>query len=167
MLKDVLKDYADLPGKEVTIRFTPEGRSLVRANPLLKDVFSNLVDNAVKHSGGPLLLVVNVSKISLNGSAFYRVAIEDNGNGIPDDKKDEVFHRFKRGQTKARARGSACTSSRPWSRASAATWRSRTGCWKTTRKAPGSWSTCRRWRRGRCRKRVISQASPSWMTRRG
>lgn len=105
ILKDVLKEYSDLPGKEVTIRFTPDGKSLVRANPLLKDVFSNLVDNAVKHTGGPLRLVVNINRISLNGSAFYQVAIEDNGNGIPDDKKDEVFHRFKRGQTKARGTG--------------------------------------------------------------
>jgi PAS domain S-box-containing protein len=105
ILKDVLKDYADLPGKEVTIRFTPEGRSLVKANPLLKDVFSNLVDNALKHSGSQLQLVVNVSRTSLNGIHFYRVAIEDNGNGISDDKKDEVFHRFKRGQTKARGTG--------------------------------------------------------------
>jgi signal transduction histidine kinase len=104
-LKDVLKDYTALPGKDITIKYQPDGKCMVRANPLLKDVFSNLVDNAVKHSGGPLVLVVNVSKFSLNGDRYFRVAIEDNGNGIPDDKKDEVFHRFKRGQTKARGTG--------------------------------------------------------------
>jgi signal transduction histidine kinase len=104
-LKEVLKDYTDLPGKEIEVKFSPDGRSIVQANPLLKDVFSNIVDNAVKHSSGPLVLAVNVSKVSRNGSDFYRVAIEDNGNGIPDDKKDEVFHRFKRGQTKARGTG--------------------------------------------------------------
>jgi PAS domain S-box-containing protein len=104
-LKEVLKDYSDLPGKDVTIKYQPDGRSLVRANPLLKDVFSNLVDNAVKHTAGPLVLVVDISKVSLNGGSYFRVAIEDNGNGIPDNKKDEVFHRFKRGQTKARGTG--------------------------------------------------------------
>jgi PAS domain S-box-containing protein len=105
MLKDVLKDYSNLPGKVVTIKYNPGGKSQVRANPLLKDVFSNLIDNAVKHSSDPLVMVVNVSKVSQNGSAYQRVAIEDNGNGIPDDKKEEVFHRFKRGQTKARGTG--------------------------------------------------------------
>ena len=40
-----------------------------------------------------------------NGNLFYRVAIEDNGSGIPDDKKEEVFQRFKRGQTKAKGTG--------------------------------------------------------------
>jgi signal transduction histidine kinase len=104
-LKDVLKDYTDLPGRDVTIKYVPDGKSMVRANPLLKDVFSNIVDNAVKHSGSPLVLVVNVSKVSLNDSAYYRVTIEDNGNGIPDEKKEEVFHRFKRGPTKARGTG--------------------------------------------------------------
>ena len=104
-LKEVLKDYTDLPGKDITIKYQPGDKSMVRANPLLKDVFSNLVDNAVKHSGGPLVLVVNVSKISLNDGSYFRVAIEDNGNGISDDKKEEVFHRFKRGQTKTRGTG--------------------------------------------------------------
>jgi signal transduction histidine kinase len=33
------------------------------------------------------------------------VAFEDNGNGIPDDMKEEVFHRFRRGQTNARGTG--------------------------------------------------------------
>ena len=45
----------------------------------MKDVFSNLVDNAVKHSGDPLEIVVGVNKVGRNGTAFYRVAIEDNG----------------------------------------------------------------------------------------
>jgi PAS domain S-box-containing protein len=105
MLKDVLKDYENLPGKDVTIKFNPDGKSMVRASPLLKDVFSNLVDNAVKHSSGQLVLGIDISKVGLNGGSYYRVTIEDNGNGIPDDRKEEVFHRFKRGQTKARGTG--------------------------------------------------------------
>ncbi len=40
-----------------------------------------------------------------DGNSYYRVAIEDNGNGIPDERKEEVFHRFKRGQTRARGTG--------------------------------------------------------------
>jgi len=94
-----------LPGKDITIKYAPDGQRLVRANPLLKDAISNIVDNAVKHSSGALVLAVEVSKVGRNGGSFYRVAIEDNGNGIPDDKKEEVFHRFRRGDTKARGTG--------------------------------------------------------------
>jgi PAS domain S-box-containing protein len=104
-LDDVLKTYAIIPGREIAINYVPCAGSLVRANPLLKDIFSNLLDNAVKHSSGPLEILVGVDRVGLNGSTYYRVAIEDNGNGIPDEKKDEIFQRFRRGQTKAKGTG--------------------------------------------------------------
>lgn len=105
MISDVLKDYSNLPGKEITIKFISGGKSLVRANPLLKDVFNNIVDNAVRHSSGPLEVMINIARVSRDESAYYRVAIEDNGHGIPDDRKDDVFHRFRRGQTRSRGTG--------------------------------------------------------------
>jgi PAS domain S-box-containing protein len=105
VLEETLKVYINIPGRDVTIKYTPVYGNLVQANPLLKDVFSNLVDNAVKHSSGPLELGVDVSRVGRNGSSYYRVVIEDNGNGIHDNKKDEVFQRFKRGQTKAKGTG--------------------------------------------------------------
>jgi len=105
ILKDALKDYAEIPGRDIAIRYIPGSGDLVLANSLLKDVFGNLLDNAVKHSSGPLEIGIEVNKVSLNGSVFYRVTIEDNGNGIPDEKKEEVFQRFKRGQTKAKGTG--------------------------------------------------------------
>jgi len=75
------------------------------ANPLIKEVFINLVDNAVKHSRDPVRIGIAMSRVNRNGRQYNRVAIEDNGPGIPDERKDEVFHRLKRGQTKARVLG--------------------------------------------------------------
>jgi PAS domain S-box-containing protein len=105
VLEDVLNDYSSIQGRDVTIKYTPDGVRLVRANALLKDVFNNVVHNAVKHSSGPLTLVVNISSVDHDGKSYYRVTFEDNGGGIPDDKKEEIFHRFKRGQTQARGTG--------------------------------------------------------------
>ena len=105
VLEETLKVYSNIPGREITIKYTPIYGDIVQANPLLKDVFSNLIDNAVKHSVGPLELGIDVSKVGKNGASYYRVAIEDNGYGIPDDKKNEVFQRFKRGQTNAKGTG--------------------------------------------------------------
>ena len=104
-VEDVLNQYSKIPDRDITIKFTPNGKCMVRANPLLKDIFSNLVDNAVKHSSDPLTLAVNISRVGHNGKSYYRVAFEDSGSGIPDDKKEEIFQRFKRGQTKARGTG--------------------------------------------------------------
>ena len=104
-VEEVLNQYSNIPNRDITIKFTPGGKCIVWANPLLKDIFSNLVDNAVKHSSDPLTLAVNISKVGHNGQSYYRVAFEDNGSGIPDDKKEEIFQRFKRGQTKARGTG--------------------------------------------------------------
>ena len=75
------------------------------ANPLLKDIFKNLLDNAVKHCEDPVRISVNVSRAEQNGSSYYQVAVEDNGHGVPDDKKAEIFNRLKRGETKARGTG--------------------------------------------------------------
>ena len=105
MLEDTLNDYSNVPGRDITIKYAPDGVRLVRANALLKDVFNNVVDNAVKHSSGPLTLTVKISRADHDGKSYYRIAFEDNGSGIPDDKKGEVFHRFKRGQTQARGTG--------------------------------------------------------------
>ncbi len=105
VLGDILGVYANIPGRSIRINYAPNGVCLVWANALLKDVFNNLVDNAVKHSDGPLEIGVDVREVCANGVSFYRVAVEDNGNGIPDEKKGEVFQRFRRGKTKARGVG--------------------------------------------------------------
>jgi PAS domain S-box-containing protein len=105
LLEEVLKDYSNIPEREITIKYTPDGARLVRANALLKDVFTNILDNAIKHTSGQLILAVNISHVSHDGKSYYRVALDDNGKGIPDDKKEEVFDRFKRGDTEARGTG--------------------------------------------------------------
>jgi PAS domain S-box-containing protein len=104
-LADVVREHSSIPGDNATLNYPAVNGCYVRANPLLKDVFVNIMGNAIKHSNGPAVIGVDVSRVNGNESSYYRVAIEDNGPGIPDDRKDEVFHRFKRGKTKARGTG--------------------------------------------------------------
>ncbi len=105
LLGDVVAMYSDIPGNDVVIDYTPVHDYYVEANPLLKDVFANLVDNAVKHSNGSVHIGIKVDRVAEDGRAYYSVAVEDNGPGIPAAKKDGIFHRFKRSQTKARGTG--------------------------------------------------------------
>jgi signal transduction histidine kinase len=93
-------------GKEVTIRFDPSPGCYVLANGLIKDVFSNLIGNAVKHSGsGPVQISLMLKRLKARGQEYIEVAVEDNGPGIPDDIKDKIFSRFQRGDTKAHGKG--------------------------------------------------------------
>ncbi|HEY3274398.1 MAG TPA: PAS domain S-box protein [Methanocella sp.] len=104
VLAEVVEENC-VPGNDMAIRFAGSPGCRVKANPLIKEAFMNLVGNAIKHSQGPPRINIDVSRGAENGDSFYRIAIEDNGPGIPDEKKGEIFHRFKRGQTKAKGTG--------------------------------------------------------------
>jgi len=104
ILFEVTAEYAVVPGRDVTIEYLPV-KCRVMASRLLKDVFSNIVGNAVKHSSGPLKVSIGVRPCVYNGVSCCEVSIEDNGPGIPDGLKDAVFSRMKRGSTKAPGSG--------------------------------------------------------------
>ena len=99
------KDLRGPPGKRRQHKIRPSSGHMVMASPLIKDVLGNLVDNAVKHSKDPVEISIGVIKASYKGAGYYRVSVEDNGIGIPDEKKDLIFQRFKRGQTAAKGTG--------------------------------------------------------------
>ena len=66
----------------------------VVADDLLCEVFTNLIGNAVKHGGPGVAVIVRVEE--QNGEVLVTVA--DTGRGVPDDQKEEIFHRYERKQ---------------------------------------------------------------------
>jgi PAS domain S-box-containing protein len=83
-----------------------EGPHIVMANELLRDVFTNLIGNAIKHTNGSKVdISVKLEDILDNCNKYYKISIEDNGPGITDDMKDKIFNRLQRGDTKARGVG--------------------------------------------------------------
>jgi PAS domain S-box-containing protein len=105
MLGDVRNDYLGVDGREVTISYVPVKGCHVMANDLLRDVFLNILDNSVKHSSGPLSIDIALSRAFENGQAYYKVTIEDDGPGIPDELKSKIFIRFQKNMVKARGKG--------------------------------------------------------------
>jgi signal transduction histidine kinase len=105
VIESAVKIYSDIPGRNVTIKYAPVSGHMVMASPLVKDVLANLVDNAIKHSKDPVEIGIGVRRVMYKGIPYYRVAVEDNGIGVPDEKKDLIFQRFKRGQTMAKGTG--------------------------------------------------------------
>jgi PAS domain S-box-containing protein len=74
----------------------------VYADDLLPEVFTNLIGNAIKF-GGPDIIIAITVKRQTGGNVLVTVA--DNGPGIPDNLKEPIFHRFERGQARARGEG--------------------------------------------------------------
>jgi signal transduction histidine kinase len=109
-LKDVLlgvkEQFSKANGRHVTINYTPvEGHVL--ATGLVKDVFVNIVGNAIKHSDSDKPLEINITQLHIYGTdeSYHKVIVEDNGPGIPDELKTRIFNRFERGYTKAKGKG--------------------------------------------------------------
>jgi len=60
----------------------------VRANELLSSVFSNLISNAVRHNDR------DDPEVTVNATVeddTVRVCVADNGPGVPDNRKSEIF----------------------------------------------------------------------------
>ncbi|MDT4829701.1 Adaptive-response sensory-kinase SasA [compost metagenome] len=86
--------------------FTGSTPAVVRGNRLLmREALSNLIDNAVKYvpAGGRITVRAGGEAMGHRGMAV--VMIEDNGPGIPPQRREEVFKRFFRGDRAAQSGG--------------------------------------------------------------
>ncbi len=104
VLADIKSEYGAVAGKKIALSMDGHGRCIVHANELLHDVFSNLVNNAVKHTGDAAEVSM-VLDTSANGGRFIRVSVEDNGPGIPDDAKERIFNRMHKGTARGMGLG--------------------------------------------------------------
>ncbi|HOI12599.1 MAG TPA: PAS domain S-box protein [Methanoculleus sp.] len=66
----------------------------VLADTLLSEVFTNLIGNAAKHGGPGVAVTVRTEEEGV----FVRVTVADTGRGVPDDQKEEIFHRYEKKQ---------------------------------------------------------------------
>ncbi|HUL61503.1 MAG TPA: PAS domain S-box protein, partial [Methanocella sp.] len=107
VLRQAIGDYAHVPGRDVAIRFESLPACFIVGNDLIKDVFSNLIGNSIKHSDPqrPLTIDVSLKPVTKEGKKYYKITIEDNGPGIPDKLKNRLFMRLQRGPEKAIGKG--------------------------------------------------------------
>jgi PAS domain S-box-containing protein len=105
IIAEAVRDYPKVPGRDVSIEFKKPEQCYVRANPLLKEVFTNMIGNSVKHSQGAVMVWITVDSTIEKGKKFYEVTVADNGPGIHDEKKLNLFRRFKGAGAKAGGHG--------------------------------------------------------------
>jgi PAS domain S-box-containing protein len=91
VLSAVKSKYSNIQGRSITINYGSGQDCIVRADDLLKDVFDNLVDNAIRHSKGPVTIDLAIDRVKIEGKSFLRVTVTDTGPGIPDDLKKKIF----------------------------------------------------------------------------
>ena len=94
VLKEVIKKY-EFNAKQKNIKFEPTLDPLFSVKvdvDLIRQVFSNLVENAIKYA--PSESVVGISSKEEGGK--IRVSVRDNGPGIPKEEIDNIFLKFYR-----------------------------------------------------------------------
>lgn len=72
---------------------------------VLRQLILNLTKNAVIHSGGNQVWIKVQAHEAQDDATNFTISIEDNGNGIPEEKVSELFEAFKRGDSEADGTG--------------------------------------------------------------
>ncbi len=94
LVRCIASTKRDHPSKDVVVGFDcPYTECFVKADDLIFDLFSNILDNSVKYSGDT---TAEFDVSIVDGHSAWTVRVEDRGIGIPDDKKGSVFSKFAR-----------------------------------------------------------------------
>ena len=97
-IDDLITDIVDTEqlkaDKKVTITFENKSDlTTVNADRLhFRNVLVNLVDNAIKYSGEPVL--INITCYKIGNNALF--SVRDNGIGIPNSHISQIFNKFHR-----------------------------------------------------------------------
>jgi len=79
--------------KEIDIQIDSQiKQGFVQANELLLDLFENILFNAVKHNENPKIEIsVKISKVDKDRKKYLKFEFLDNGIGVPDALKEQLF----------------------------------------------------------------------------
>jgi two-component system sensor histidine kinase MtrB len=91
-LRELLAGIAADTAPEADVRIDVPAELEVEADrAALERIFGNLVRNAVKYGEPPVILSVQ------SRDRYFRLSIEDGGEGVPTDLVPRLFERFERG----------------------------------------------------------------------
>ncbi len=82
-----LNTVVDEIGKMYSIEIHPEDLPTITGDPRrLREIFNNLIDNAIKHGGADRIEISSEKKKN-----SYVICVKDNGRGIPKEDIDKIF----------------------------------------------------------------------------
>lgn len=79
----------DLPHEGISIKVDTAPVTIF-ADPLAIKVFYNILENSLRHGGKKITSIGIHTEIRSNGDLC--IIFEDNGDGVPEDEKDVIFH---------------------------------------------------------------------------
>jgi len=111
-LVEVLKEsidevYRNNQGKDVKFDLKVDNhRHFVKGNELANEIFTNILENAVKYDPHEKVVVdVSIGEFTIEPRKYWCVSIADQGIGISDSKKNLVFGRSLAGDERLPASG--------------------------------------------------------------
>ncbi len=94
-------------GRHISFKHSVEpGKDVVLADELLKELFVNILTNAVKYDlHEPVEIEVSMEHATRDGTEYVLVSVADRGQGVADDLKEKIFERFSRGTGRKKGSG--------------------------------------------------------------
>jgi hypothetical protein len=97
ILKASAKEFeSQLKEKKMELAYLPDGEFSASANPIIGNVFSNLISNAIKYSPEGSRIEIDIQ----DQDDRWVISVKDSGDGVPDKYKESIFARFDRGSRK-------------------------------------------------------------------
>ncbi len=95
LLKTINNIHANFPGRNIDIQVDlPSEETFIQANSLLIEVFDNILYNAIKYNENTVPSIsIRLSKIQKAAHKYVKLEFIDNGIGIPNDRKEQIFQR--------------------------------------------------------------------------
>ena len=100
VLKQIIKNIKEIKDKDIEVEIkienlTDSNNIHVNADPFLDDLLENILLNSIYHNDNPIAeIVIKLYKISKNNSNFLKIEFQDNGIGIPDQFKENIFQQM-------------------------------------------------------------------------
>jgi signal transduction histidine kinase len=103
MIEEIIDGFkTSLTYYNMTVDNKIPSMQMIQANPIVEEVFSNYISNAIKYASSGQKITVECKE---NGK-YQEIYVKDFGETIPDDKRDAVFVRnFQLAETRGRGLG--------------------------------------------------------------
>jgi signal transduction histidine kinase/CheY-like chemotaxis protein len=105
ILGEVVASAQEKNPEKAIINLQTYDKPVVVGTELLRDLFSNIVGNAIKHAQCTVQVDVTVNPEVVRDRNFIRVEVADNGPGISDELKARLFKKGARGASRLPGRG--------------------------------------------------------------